>query len=282
MPGQNHWIKTNLELGIDNKNLPFVLELDIKNQINTNFDQASNIASQIIANQYKNLYLGLSGGMDSEYVASVFIRNKIDFTPIAIATEKNINEIWYVKHFCKKHNLKLTLLDYTSKNLELVKKIAYFSYKCSLYPCLSFFPHVMAEFAESQDGFLVTGYGDCFNTSNDYNVLFDDELEIEDHDYYLNLYYGDKHPGAFFSYTPDLWFSLIKNIPTGMNIHVAKEKLYNVAARSKLVNDLELPYFIPDSVKKEKNSKLACIRYSRKKLLSQIQTESKIVLSNQE
>jgi hypothetical protein len=279
MPGHNNWFQINLKLGLDNKKLPFEMELNIPSSLDMNFTSASDTTANLIANKFDNLYLSLSGGVDSEYVASVFLRNKIDFKAITVKSNRNLTELWHAKHFCKKHNLDLIVVDYSNQNKELLKKIFKYSNAIKMHPCLSFFPHVIADYILNKNGSLVTGYGDCFNTSNDYDINFEDELEIEEHAYYLDVNFLDRHPGAFFSYTPDIFFSLIKHMPTGINIHAAKENLYRVPGRSKQFCGLEVPNIVPERIREGKNCDLACIKYSKKDLLNRIKIESKILLS---
>jgi hypothetical protein len=59
-------------------------------------------------------------------------------------------------------------------------------------------------------------------------------LELEGHDYYLELAYKDAHPGAFFSYTPEIFRALITNLNTNVNSQLAKSELYGLLPRPKI------------------------------------------------
>jgi hypothetical protein len=280
MPGHNSWVNTNLELGSDTQNLPFKIELVIPAVLGTNFEQASDTTARLIANTFDNLYLCLSGGMDSEYVASVLIRNKIPFVPVLLKTNGNLGEIWYANHFCTRHNLTPLVIDYTNNDNALLRLMFKYSNAASINNSISFFPHVIADYIESYGGSLITGYGEPFCNSNDYTVVTDDQLEIEEHDFYLDLNFGAKHPGGFLSYTPDMFFSLVTHMPIGVNIQVAKEILYQIPGRSKITSLLEFPTYVPDKVKKLKAPNLRCIKCSRTDLLTLAQTKSIIKLSS--
>jgi hypothetical protein len=280
MPGHNNWFKVNHKLGVDTKTTPFKIELAIPQEINFNFEEASNNNALLIANSFDNLYLCLSGGMDSEYVASVLLRNKIPFVPVLLKTKNNLGELWYAYHFCNKHNLKPLVLDYSTQNNKLLHTMLKYSKAAAIGITISFFPHVVAEHVAVLGGSLITGYGEPFTNSNDYTSLTDDRLELEEHDFYLDINFNTQHPGGFLSYTPDMFFSLITHLPLGVNIQAAKEQLYQVPGRSKFVSHLELPDFIPASERILKDPSLRCITMSRSDLLARVSTESTIKLSS--
>lgn len=279
MPGHNNWFKTNLKLETNLRELPFEIELEIPATVNTNFEQASDATANLIANKFDNLHLCLSGGMDSEYVATVFIRNKIPFTPVILKTKTNLGEAWYAEHFCHRYNLTPVILDYINDNNQLLRTMFEYSQRASINPTISFFPHVIANHIELQGGSLITGYGDPYGFSNNYSVVIDDQLDIEEHDFYLDLSFGDRHPGAFISYTPDMFFSFIQNLPMGINIQVAKEILYQIPVRSKIVGDPVFPEFVPTSALEPKDPKLRCIKTTKSYLLDHIGSKSTIKLS---
>ena len=283
MPGHNNWIDINLKLGVDNSKLPFTIDLAVPPVTNLNFEQASNATANLIANTFDNLHLCLSGGMDSEYVAQVLLRNKIPFTPVLLNTGTYTDELWYAKHFCYRQNIKPLVLDYSTRYNKLLHTILKYSNAASLGPGISFFPHVIADYLAANNGSLITGYGDTVayhEPLNDYNDVVIDDIEIDAWDFYLDLSFSNKHPGGFFSYTPDMFFSTIKSLPMGINIQAAKEKLYQVAGRSKITMDLALPSYIPERVRKLKEGNRKCIKISRTELLHLIKTQSSIKLSS--
>jgi hypothetical protein len=280
MPGHNNWFKINLELGLNNLELPFEMELSVPPTLTTDFKQASDEAAKLLASKFNKLYLCLSGGMDSEYVATVLMRNKIPFVPVLLKTKNNLGELWYAYHFCSKHNLKPLVLDYSTQNNKLLHILFKYSNAAANNTTISFFPHVVAEHIATLGGSLLTGYGDPFPWGNDYDMITNDRLETDEHAFYLDVNFGTQHPGGFFSYTPDLFFSLVTHLPLGINIQAAKEQLYQVPGRSKFVSDLEMPDFVPAKHRILKDPELQCLVYSRSDLLARVSTESTIKLSS--
>ena len=281
MIGHNNWFKINLAKGLQNHQLPFSVTLDITPcQWLSDFEHASDYTAKLIADTYENLYLCLSGGLDSEYVATVLLRNHIPFTPVMVVTHDNEGESWYARHFCKQHNLTPVVLDYREKYNELLKVIYIEARKICCSPTISFFPHVAALHIESTNGKLITGYGDPFAISNDYDMIIGTELEMEEHDFYLDVSFSKQHPGAFFSYTPDIFFSLVQSIDVGKNIQVAKTELYQLPPRSKITANLHFPDVIKEKVCIHKQTDLRCIKFNRAELLESARTKNHIKLHN--
>ena len=78
------WIKPKYPSSKDNLTRQFEVEWNINNVQKMSFADASDYTALQIASKYPELYLSLSGGMDSIYVASVLHRNRIPFIPIIL------------------------------------------------------------------------------------------------------------------------------------------------------------------------------------------------------
>ena len=86
---------------MDNLTTPFNATFNIQSPVSTmSFNDAADYTANLIAHKYDNLHLCFSGGLDSEYVATVLCRNEIPFTPVILLTPNNA-EIWYAFKFCK-------------------------------------------------------------------------------------------------------------------------------------------------------------------------------------
>jgi hypothetical protein len=283
MPGHNNWFDINLKKGLNNNEIPFEAKLSIPiKSIVTDFTIASDQTAKLIANTYQNLYICLSGGLDSEYVANVFLRNKIPFTAIIICTIENIGEVWFAKHFCNQNNISPIILDYTTCENLYVSKLLQFGKKLKLQSGIAFMVHLAAEFAEENNGSLVTGYGEPFSNSNDYDYPMGLILEIEEHDYYLDVSFDKKHPGAFFSYTPDMLFSMVNSIQYDKNTQLAKTNLYKIPGRSKIMSTIQSEKFNILNTILPKDPNLKCIKVRREKFLHDMLNCSTIVLSSKD
>lgn len=231
--GHNNWLQISLEKGSDtNITVPFHIAYRALIKP-VPFHEAADYTAKLIATKYSNLHLSLSGGLDSEYVAATLLRNNIEFTPVIFSTRYNQEENWYAYKFCADNNITPMVLDYTSfESFEmLLKKLVEHTIELNVPFDQSTLPIIIAD---QCSGPLITGYGDAIRYSTSYNDPIGPILELEGHDFYLELKYGDAHPGAFFSYTPELFRALITGLNTNVSTQVAKAELYGLLPRPKI------------------------------------------------
>jgi hypothetical protein len=234
--GHNHWIKTNLEKGVKEK---FSISFNIKHPIkNLNFQDSADYTAKLIASKYTNLHLGLSGGLDSEFVAKVLLRNDIPFVPVIIITLTGESEVLYATKFCQENNLRPLIFDFRDyyKHQHLLKKTLDKSIKLQTFPNLGLINNILPTLVP--DAHFITGDGEIGTgqTIWDYDMQIGDDIEMYAQDFYLNLECGDIHPGPFFSYTPELFLSMAKEIDPTKNNQSAKSSLYDLLFRTKSRN----------------------------------------------
>jgi hypothetical protein len=257
--GHNDWF--NLDLGTSKcPQVKFEFSLTEKVKDMT-FQEAADYSANLINEKYENLHLCLSGGLDSEFVANVFIRNKISFKPVILLTPLNQSEVWYAFRFCKIHNLDPIILDYrhhTDYN-KLLKLILDISLRIRVSPNVSLIPNVIAR--TIKDAVLINGAGEPFYNSISYKDPMGSIFEIERHDFHLELEYPGKYPAPFFLYTPEIFKSLLSEIDISKNTQEAKSELYNILTRSKIDAILHLSE-IPEDLKKILKDNVEKMRYT--------------------
>jgi hypothetical protein len=211
------------------------------------FDLAADMAAQLIASKYNNLHLSLSGGLDSEYVAKVLLRNSIEFTPVIVLAPWNQLESWFAFKICDDHKLTPKILDYRSIDdyHALVKRMLTYCIKLQSPIWITILPLIIAE--EIGDGRLITGSGEVFYDSKSYQEPTGSLLNFVCYNHWLEIGHGDLHPGAFFSYTPELFRAGIANIDITKNSQVAKSELYQISFRPKMHNH-PFEYYQTDAV----------------------------------
>lgn len=161
----------------------------------------------------KTLYVGMSGGLDSEIIATMFLKEQIEFIPLIIeyhhnGSVLNHHDIQYAKDFCKKNNIvplihqvkATTLIDMASdeKYFPYYRVVALYQYQ-QIY---------LVNLVESLGGFLVTGSGIQTWT-------YDRELKFKLHSVFLNVYeymndHNFVHWPSFYWTTPELIRSYIE------------------------------------------------------------------------
>jgi hypothetical protein len=277
--GYKGWYQSNLKKGsIDNFNNKFDVKFNLSEPIkNFSFQEASDYTARLIDSKYKNLHLLLSGGLDSEFVAKVLLRNRINFNPIIVQTPLNEAEYWYAFKFCDENNLTPMVLDFRGdKYHELLKEMLIVSITLKLSIQWSCLPNAVVKLIDNIS--LLTGFGEPFANSKSYSEPMGDVFDLGDNFHWLDLEYGDLHPGGFFTYTPEIFRSMILEVDTTKNTQIAKAELYNIIARSKTnqpvceyCNSETLQILIKDISKKVFNpNRLSYILINKTELLDQI------------
>lgn len=230
MVGHNNWFKVSTDPKIDNSKTAFSIEFELPSNAILDFSSASDQAAQLIASNYQNLHLSMSGGLDSEYVAKVLLRNKIPFIPvILIVSDSSYEEYSYVWYFCQQNNLTPVVFDYRDKFLDLSKQLIREAHKLKVAPSFGFIPNVISN--QLPGASIITGNGEPFFNSSLESPM-GEMLEFAEYEWYFDVTMP-QHPGAFFTYTPDLFLSLITSIDTTIPTQLSKAQLYDVAFRPK-------------------------------------------------
>ncbi len=237
--GHNNWLSINLEkdnrLNITNS---FAVKFNV-GPTTMLFSEAADYTANLIANEYDNLHLCLSGGIDSEFVATVLLRNNIKFTPVIMLADYTKIENWYAFKFCKEHNIAPLVLDYSGKekHIDLAKQIIVYARQHSLPFDSALLVNIIAE--QLPNAAIITGYGDPVHVSSTYSEPIGETVELTDHHYFLDVVHGAVHPGAFFSYTPELFYAMVRELDVTKNTQDAKSSLYNILWRPKI----QSPFF---------------------------------------
>lgn len=229
--GHDNWLNLDFENITEST---FDIEFSIKTPIqHFSFQQAADYTANLIKEKYKNLHLCLSGGLDSEFVATVLLRNNIAFNPVILMTPLNNAEVWYAFKFCNTYKLDPIILDYTNQfdYDKLLKQIYNTSIKINSAPNVSLIPNVIAKIIKGAD--ILLGSGECCKNCKDYNEPLGEIFEFEKHDFHLDLEFPNRHPGSFFTYTPEIFLAFVQDIDITKTSQEAKAELYGVLTRSK-------------------------------------------------
>ena len=77
-------------------------------------------AAQLLYQEWgdRPLYIALSGGVDSELTARIFVKNNIPFTPVIVKIDGLNNiETWYAEYWCHINNITPIILNYSIKEI---------------------------------------------------------------------------------------------------------------------------------------------------------------------
>jgi len=195
-----------------------------------NFDDAADNAAQLLYKEWGHqpLYLALSGGVDSEFVARILLKNKIPFTPVILKIDSlNAIESQFALTWCNQNNITPVILNYTTQDLNnsfklfFPKMLKIKHYHCT--PMLTIYKYI-----ETQGGHCIYCAGDI-NLDSDRKEFFHYH-----YDFIPNIVDVGKHPTSFFMYTPELALSYINQFNPAQPEQHNKLGFYQVEPRSKI------------------------------------------------
>ena len=177
--------------------------------VNSYYEETVAAAEIIWSQKQGPLYLMYSGGLDSEYVLSVFLKLGMDVTPVIMRmnNDYNAHDIDYAFWYCEERNLKPTVIDLDFDKFvesgELIRIAE--SVKCSVFQL----PASMW-LASQLDGTVITGNDPPHLKLNKNNNLW--YLDEEEYNHTLLTYwkeYGVHGTPYFTSYTPEMMLSFL-------------------------------------------------------------------------
>ena len=207
-------------------------------------DVAARNAVEDICQKYngKKIFVAMSGGIDSEYVASTLVSMNIDFTPIVVEIEDhNQVDCWWVYKWCKDNNIEpliiqMPLLEYLSNVVEYSKK--YYSKKTQGASILS----KCFDIAQNNNGILISGCGfhelyipdpimiqEAMDPTlqNKIGYVFN-ETDI------LKQLAVPNMPVVFFNWSPEITLSFIAHRDPNLSTEENRFKLFKLNPRPKI------------------------------------------------
>ncbi len=229
----------------------FKAEIDSPNNKNSNYHTTClELAEQVYQSRQGKLYLMYSGGVDSEYILSIFLTLGIDITPVIVRLKPNYNDhdTKYAFDFCRSKNLNPLVIDIDFDEFVKSGKIVDMAneYQIAAYQFPSTF------YAMSQlDGTVVTGNHGPPHLFLDKitNTWYVDEIEP----YHTVLKYFDKnkiHGYPFFLvYTSEQYLSFLEHpvmqdlvnhkYPGKLGNNSTKKFVYNSISNFNLVDRIK-------------------------------------------
>jgi hypothetical protein len=249
MSGLNNWYSTTYKPGQKNSDIDFdVAFLLTEPTPSLSFKEAADYTARKLKENYSNLYLALSGGMDSEVIANALHRNRVPFTPIIYKEETR--EHWYALRWCKERDITPIILDVNLVKEDIVKFVIKKSKELDLSSTPWPFILYIKDYVEQRNGHLITGEADLHYDTQEYVDAHGEPgiFEVPNWACFTEIENPGRHPGSFFLYTPEMALSIAENTDCKLNTEEAKEKLYNVPFRIK-TRGRDLTRQLPDWVR---------------------------------
>ena len=232
--GKDGWYSVSTTIATNPTPSEFKIQFNHTSVGDIGFQTAADIAAHGIAAE--NLFVPLSGGVDSEFVATVLYRNRIPFTPVIVQLP-GLTEHYYALNWCCEHNISPMVLQLQKDSAEVVHTV----YKLlKMWPNLQSIQGIVTAYVlqaiEDLGGVAVVGDPDLTPKQyNNYTYDFDFPLgDILDTDLtgHVALFLSDSSI-PFLWRTPELVLATAKQLPTNVNFDVARAKLYQVPYRPK-------------------------------------------------
>ena len=216
----NDWVWHNLDERKVDKSLDFLFGVNPRPFKSMTFKDASYYTAKKLYDDYKNIYVSLSGGMDSLYVTKIFHEMDIPFTPVIIDTDANRDETKYAFDYCDEN--------------KIIPKVFSLSYKEVFEFYLRNRIHEICKYGLNTSPVIMTGFYAKENNGISISGEFiisenDDTILCNDYDLVADLYVNNK---AFFYYTEEICYSMIKEVQIPFQHN--KHSLYGFEYRDKI------------------------------------------------
>lgn len=232
----DNWLSSNICDRLTNPAVDFRVSVKMSFTDKLSFEQAVKETIDILIAEDKTLYLGVSGGIDSEYVLRKFVEHKAPFVPVVVRSTCNMNEYEIAEKLCNELNLIPTIIDITEADFVSV-------YRTQILGKLNGVGHygsssyTVAKYAKEHDGLYVKSEH-LISDENDIMVVGTNEW-----DFYNDALHGDI-TRYFFMHTPNIAWSMIEEMK-GIDGQAFKCKLYGIPYREKIrpiLNPIYLEY----------------------------------------
>ena len=223
MPGLNNWINIDW-----NTPLP-TCSMDFSNlTVMSKQDAIDHTVNKLIEN-YSTLYVCLSGGIDSEFVANCLLERNVPFTPVIVDYNYNGAEVWYAYYWCYRNKITPKVFNLTSTQAihlvpQLVKKNPGSSF-------MSAFEFLILSLLEPE-ATTITGDAQPFSriSASKDKLMENISIELDFNSFDFNQ---NDHSVQFISFTPELFINLASSMDYSKPAQIAMAEYYNVIPRPK-------------------------------------------------
>ena len=229
---KNNWYVGSLQERFNNPCADCIIKINPYPFEKVEFTQASENAAKQISKDYSNLYLALSGGLDSEYTLRLFHKLGIPIIPV-IGSYCNNEETYYAHTVCKELNIEPVVININKEQFidyyynEIHLKINGIG-RNTTQACF------VADYVQRNNGVLVTG--DHIINDGDEMITEEGCAYANEWDFYVSTLFPNLINVDLFMYTPQCAYSMIphKEEHFTMAWKYYRSKLYNMPHRDKI------------------------------------------------
>jgi hypothetical protein len=227
MPTENEWLSSNIRQRLTDGNCNFEVSIKHPSYNKLDFELASEIVCKKLASLNKPIYIGLSGGIDSEYVFRKFVSLGYDVKPIIVCCSGNSSETPRAFSICEELNIVPVVIEVDEiRYLQVIYKFIVKKINGSGIATPS--PIIAAMYAKDNNGIFIKCEhlidekdGQMYVGANEWD-FYNDALVDKDNTYY------------FFMHTPEIVYSMVNRM-SGSSVQKFKSELYALPYREKIV-----------------------------------------------
>jgi asparagine synthetase B (glutamine-hydrolysing) len=174
-------------------------------------DEVVNTIKKMADSTGRPLYIGMSGGIDGEFIARILLENSIPFSAVTLryTGNENYHDMVYAVEFCKQHSVKHHIIDVDPDYLYYKKTEEYISQGYCAANIYRYLQLYLLEMVEAMGGTAILGAGEQVYYSDGQTIYlgFSPELLIS-FDWCKNN--NTTHYVNFFLHNPELYASYMK------------------------------------------------------------------------
>lgn len=247
--GYNNWYE--IQFDTDAASACFDVRFHNQSVEHMSFQDAADYTAKLIGDNFENIYLGMSGGIDSEFVAEILHRNAVKFTPvIGVCLGTGSLDYFAAVDWCERHNLEPKILYFdmddrrlTGNLIKMIRQYKAYSLGAVMLMCI-------LDWVETEGGVLLHGDPQLVcatqeDMSDDYyKIVGDEDFTVYWFELLANLSSARCHPGGFFFYTPEIVASYIREFNVGLHRVVAKRRLFGDVVPFKVKTNPAIPFSV--------------------------------------
>lgn len=185
-----------------------------------------------ITKKYDNLFVAMSGGISSEFVAESLKKRGIKFKPMIVDFELNSAEVWYAYKWCYENKAAPGIIKLPLETM--INQLPQFARHLNTR-YISTLELIIEKYASHRSGHVLLGGSSPFtNLSVFKDRLHEpmlDDLNLFSYNFGLDLAFGDKHPSSFITYTPELFYSFVRDVDYLKPTQIAMSEYFGVDPR---------------------------------------------------
>jgi hypothetical protein len=210
-------------------------------------NKACDLVATEIADTYKNIFVCLSGGSDSENMVNTFVRNKIKFTVLILNYDKIINkngllhqeyELQYAHKWCRLNQIQPLEIDASDFINNSLDKQRFQKIKPRIIHGHAT-ANALEQIASCHDALLVAGYQLEYYPDHEQMQYLQTQLTdyrgfvMEESDAYIEIMTPNQHPWAFYYWNPEIMASFVNVWDENLTMQQNKAQIYNIEHRPK-------------------------------------------------